>query len=148
MTSRRESGMDFTELEDRGNPGEQFEQLMRDLFEADGLTVTFSGRGPDEGRDLIAEEELQGKITGKEKRRWLVWCRNNARSNGAVSEKDLPHDLRLKCSQHQTEGFLLATTTILTSGAQKFLDGVITDPRNTYHIKYWVVSLSGVDGAW
>jgi hypothetical protein len=129
--------IDFLELEARGEPGEEFEQLMRALFEAKGLQVTFSGRGPDEGRDLLVEESLHGAITGTEKQKWLVWCRNKARSNRAVAESELP-SISDKCTQHRVDGFLLASTTFLSSGAQKMLDELKGNPQKRFAIKYYV----------
>lgn len=131
------TAIDFSELEKRGYPGEAFEELMMALFRAKGLEVSQSGRGADEGRDLFVWETLVGAISGVEKRKWLVWCRNKAKSNVSVAEKELPSIIE-KCVQHDAHGFLVASTTLLSAGAQKMLDSLKNSQRNQYHIGYLV----------
>ena len=48
--------LDFKELP---QDGEAFEQLIRELLFSYGMTVEWSGRGPDGGRDLICCESLK-----------------------------------------------------------------------------------------
>ena len=55
------STLDFSELSSKP-AGESFEGLIRLIGERMGLTVSWSGRGADQGRDLIFVETQFGKI--------------------------------------------------------------------------------------
>lgn len=117
--------LDFRELSiERGGspPGEDFEGLVRELGRLLALNPEWSGRGADQGRDLIFTERLRG-VLGSEEMRWLVSCKDFAKSGRAVAENDVGGVLD-KLAQHNAQGFLLATTTTVTTGLKAMLDGL------------------------
>jgi hypothetical protein len=63
--------LDFTELPP---DGQDFELLNRELLAQLGLRVFWSGRGPDGGRDLLADETQRSLFIPSTKR-WLIQCK-------------------------------------------------------------------------
>lgn len=115
--------IDFEELVS-AVPGEGLEELVRQLGRRKGLSPTWSGRGSDGGRDLLFAEILSGPISN-EKNTWLVSCKDKAKSGKSVNERDLPSPgVKDKLAQHKADGFLLVTTTTVSTGAKALLDGL------------------------
>ncbi|MCA1568301.1 MAG: restriction endonuclease [Acidobacteria bacterium] len=113
--------IDFTELLS-AVPGEGLEELVRQIGRRKGLSPAWSGRGADGGRDLFFTESLSGPLS-RERIRWLVSCKDKAKSNASVTEKDLPETgVRDKVTQHKANGFLLVTTTTVSTAAKELLD--------------------------
>ena len=100
--SSKEDPIDFRTL--HGLPGEGLQALARHLAEMLNLTVTSSGRGADEGRDLFFDETRKGPL-GVGTVRWLVQCKDNSQSGKSVSEIDVGGILD-KVQQHRATGFL------------------------------------------
>lgn len=98
--------LDFTELP---SDGIKFEQLTRELLLKAGLRPFWTGVGADSGRDLLAEEAVQGALTS-DKKTWLVDCKHFASSGRAVGVGDVI-DIRDRCERVGASGFLLATST-------------------------------------
>ena len=117
--------LDFKELlaaQGNSQQGEDFEGLVRELGKRLGLNPEWSGRGADQGRDLYFTEKLRG-VLGTAEFRWLVSCKDLARSGRSVAESDVGAVID-KVRQHGADGFLLATTTIASSGLKALLEGV------------------------
>jgi hypothetical protein len=111
---KAQSLIDFAELVS-AVPGEGLEELVRQIGRRKGLSPSWSGRGSDSGRDLYFTETLSGSLS-KEKITWLVSCKDKAKSNESVSERDLPAPgIKDKLAQHDANGFLLVTTTTVGS---------------------------------
>lgn len=111
--------IDFTEL--RGQvPGEAFQELIRLLTREMGLNPIYTGRGPDQKRDIILTEPLKGTLTN-EKIVWIVECKDFVKSGKSVQEKDLP-SIKDKLAQHKADGFILATSTTPSSSAKELID--------------------------
>lgn len=128
--------IDFSELIS-AVPGEGLEELTRQLGRRKGLSPSWSGRGSDEGRDLIFTEELSGPLA-KEKITWLVSCKDKARSGDSVSERDLPSPgIKDKLAQHKANGFLLVTTTTTSTGAKALLDSLDKGNGGDIHTLVW-----------
>lgn len=126
--------LDFGEL---GNKpaGENLEGLVRLIGERLGLTVSWTGRGADQGRDLIFTETQSGRI-GSTPVRWLVSCKDNSKTNQSVSEQDVGSVLD-KVRQHDCSGFLLATTTTVGAALKAKLDGLQSNPKDRIQTKVW-----------
>ena len=114
-------GIDFRELS-TGFQGERLEQLIRLLALKMDMDVEWAGRGSDGGRDLIIIEEITGPIS-KEKIRWLVQCKDRVQSGKSVHEGEIP-DISDKVIQHGTSGFLLVTTTTVSSALKEKMDSM------------------------
>ena len=126
--------IDFRELASKVR-GEKFEWLIRSLAKNLGLSPVWSGRGPDQGKDLILTEYLQGAVS-RVKITWLVSCKDF--TGTSVSEKNLPQPgIKDKLEQHNADGFLLATTTTVSTGAKALLDGLDNSSRGFPHIQIW-----------
>ena len=98
--------LDFTEIP---NEGTEFELMIRELLYNKGLEVYWSGKGPDNGRDLIFIENPKSSFKIK-KRKWLVQCKHFAGSNKAVGNYEIK-DVSNDCNMHGADGFLLACST-------------------------------------
>jgi len=128
--------IDFTELVS-AVPGERLEELARQIGRRKGLSLTWSGRGPDGGRDLLFTEILSGPLSS-EKITWLVSCKDKAKSGNSVSESDLPcPGIKDKVAQHKANGFLLVTTTTVSTGAKALLDSLDKSSGGDIHTLVW-----------
>lgn len=126
--------LDFGELGSKP-AGENLEGLVRLIGERLGLTVSWTGRGADQGRDLIFTETQSGRI-GSTPVRWLVSCKDNSKTNQSVSEQDVGSVLD-KVRQHDCAGFLLATTTTVGAALKAKLDGLQSNPKDRIQTKVW-----------
>jgi signal transduction histidine kinase len=117
--------IDFTLLRS-DVPGEGLEALVRHLGIALGLSVDWSGRGSDGGADLTFTDVRRGFL-GDESFKWLVQCKDHSQSGRSVSEADVGPILE-KTLQHKANGFLLVSTTTVSTGLKKMLDAL--DARN------------------
>ncbi|MGM4998296.1 restriction endonuclease [Tardiphaga sp. 538_B7_N1_4] len=126
--------LDFSELGSKP-AGENLEGLVRLIGERLGLTVSWTGRGADQGRDLIFTETQSGRI-GSTPVRWLVSCKDNSKTNQSVSEQDVGSVVD-KVRQHDCTGFLLATTTTVGAALKAKLDGLQSNPKDRVQTKVW-----------
>jgi signal transduction histidine kinase len=133
LPSRQVLELDFRLIRP-GAPGEEFEALVRDLGKMLGMEVEWSGRGADEGRDLIFVEQLSGRLS-VERVRWLVQCKDHSAGGKSVRESEVGAIID-RIHQHRANGFLLATTTTPSTGLKKRLDAL--DMRNGGPIRTWV----------
>lgn len=118
-------------------PGEGLEQLVRHIGRKKGLSPVWSGRGADRGRDLFFTEELHGALSQR-KVKWLVSCKDKAKSNESVNERDLPASgIGDKLTQHKADGFLLVTTTTVSTGAKELLDSLDVNNGGNIHTLVW-----------
>jgi hypothetical protein len=128
--------LDFRELSasKASSPaGEDLEALVRELGKQLNLNPEWSGRGADQARDLFFTENRKGAV-GSRSLRWLVSCKDFAQSGRSVSEMDVG-SVSDKIRQHKADGFLLATTTTVSSGLKSLLDGL--NERGVTETKVW-----------
>jgi hypothetical protein len=102
--------IDFTELPEDGNA---FEQLIREISLVIGLHPHWTGKGPDQGRDLILSETATGPL-GKFERTWLAQCKHFAHSKKSVGRDDL-RSVVDDCSQVNATAYLLVCSTQASS---------------------------------
>jgi hypothetical protein len=126
--------LDFSELSSKP-PGETFEGLIRLIGERSGVTVSWTGRGADQGRDLVFVEAQTGRI-GSTPVRWLVNCKDNSKTNQAVSEQDVGSIVD-KVRQHGCDAFLLATTTTAGTALKAKLDALASSTHDRIQTKVW-----------
>jgi hypothetical protein len=124
--------IDFNELPQDGTA---LEQLTRELLLVAGLSPQWTGRGPDQGRDLIAEETATGPL-GSFRRRWLVQCKHFAHSARSVSRNDIPSVVD-DCRQVNADGYLLVCATYPSSGVAQKLSEISNDPSNRLITSVW-----------
>lgn len=118
--------IDYSEIKD----WRKFEDLVCDLLVEEGFRIVErSGRGADEGRDIIAMQRFEGPLE-KLERRYLVQCKG---WKEAVSEKKV-QDITDKMKQHNAEDFLLVAYDI-KSALQHKLDGLKNHGINA---NYWL----------
>lgn len=103
--------IDFRELP---KDGTAFEQLVRELCLRAGLHPVWSGKGQDQGRDIIITESITGPVAPIE-RRWLIQCKHNAHSGDSVGRNDVGNIVD-DCRQISADGYLLACSTQPSSG--------------------------------
>jgi hypothetical protein len=126
--------LDFHELSSKP-AGETLEGLVRLIGERLGVTVSWTGRGADQGRDLIFVEAQSGRI-GSTPVRWLVNCKDNSKTNQAVSEQDIGSIVD-KVRQHNCDAFLLVTTTTVGTALKAKLDALASSPQDRIQTKVW-----------
>jgi hypothetical protein len=124
--------LDFTELPSNGTA---FEQLIRELLFVQNLSPRWTGKGPDQGRDLIAEETATGPL-GSFRRRWLVECKHYAHSDKSVGRDDITSVVD-NCRQINADGYLLACSTQPSSGLVQKLQEISAEPRNRLVTAVW-----------
>lgn len=131
--------IDFSELSS-SRPGEALEELTRQIGVKKHLSPTWSGRGADQGRDLFFTEVVTGPLS-KYKIKWLVSCKDKAKGGSSVLESDLPATgIKDKLSQHQAEGFLLVTTSTVSTGAKALIDSLDKSVGGEVYTKVWDLS--------
>lgn len=113
--------IDFTGIPQANNSGgdqDTFELFARDFLEKRGFQILQGpDRGPDGGRDLIAEERRSG-LTGDTSVRWLVSCKHYAHSGKAVGTSKESSILdRVKSSD--CDGFLGFYSTLPSNALEK-----------------------------
>jgi hypothetical protein len=130
------SVLDFTEISD----GEGFELLVRDMLVAMDYRVTWSGRGADQGKDLLVDEPGDRNF-GAKPRRWLVSCKHNALANNNKGRSVNSNDIGSiggivdAVHEHGATGFLVACSTQPSSGLVLRLNAIEnTKGASTY---YW-----------
>lgn len=128
------SVIDFKELKGYVK-GEHFEALIREIAKQLGLTVSWSGRGADEGKDLIFTEICKGAISNSVTK-WLVQCKDFSKTGKSVNEDDVGA-ITDKVKQHKADGYLIATTTVLSSGLMKKLEALDITKGGEIFIKVW-----------
>lgn len=134
--TRPEPLIDFKELVSNV-PGEGLEGLTRLLGRAKRLSPSWSGRGADGGRDLLFTEILSGPLSN-EKITWLISCKDKAKSGESVSERDLPSTgIKDKLAQHKADGFLLVTTTTVSTAAKSLIDSLDKSSGGEIHTLVW-----------
>lgn len=102
--------IDFTEISD----GETWELFARDFLSEIGFFIESSpDRGADAGKDLLASEDLGGRL-GNYRMRWLVSCKHYASSGKAVSETE-EQNLLERVESFTADGFIGFYSTVPTA---------------------------------
>ena len=94
--------LDFTEIP---KDGTQFELLTRELLFQRGFDVSWTGVGPDAGKDLICTEKIESDF-GNSSRRWVIQCKHKAHSGRSVSSSEI-NDIVDTCAQHGADGYIV-----------------------------------------
>jgi len=128
--------LDFRELPEDGRA---FEQFIREILLVLDLHPRWSGQGPDQGRDIVATEALDGQLS-KGERKWLVQCKHFAHSGRSVGRDDVGSVLD-DCRQAGADGYLLVCSTQPSSGLVTKLQEIADRPENRLLTKIW----DGVD---
>lgn len=79
--------IDFKELPQDGTA---FEQFIREMCLIYDLHPQWTGKGPDQGRDILITEKARGSI-GDFTRRWLVQCKHFAHSGKSARGYRVDH---------------------------------------------------------
>ena len=124
--------IDFTELP---KDGRAFEQLMREFLLVMGLHPQWTGQGVDQGRDIIATEELAGPL-GTITQKWLVQCKHFAHSGDSVGRNHVG-SFDSDCRQISADGYLLAVSTQPSSGLVTKLKELADQSQTPLRIKVW-----------
>lgn len=125
--------VDFKEIEHKS--GFIFERFIEDLLKALGWRIIIgAGLGPDGGRDIVASiNESSGTGMVKE-RKYLIQCKHNAHSNKTVMPGDIS-DFSLMPKRHDTEGWLLVTSTRVSENVVQNIDAANKVGRACFD--YW-----------
>ncbi|MDB6172080.1 MAG: hypothetical protein JWL59_1391 [Chthoniobacteraceae bacterium] len=124
--------IDFRELPEDGTA---FEQLVRELLLIADLHPQWTGKGPDQGRDIIIMERALGYFDGFE-RRWLVQCKHFAHSRRSVGRDDVGSVID-DCRQVGASGYLMVCSTQPSSGLVTKLEEIRNRPENGLTTKTW-----------
>ncbi len=128
------SVIDFSELKGFV-PGEHFEAVVREIARILCLSLSWTGRGADEGKDLILTEICKGPLSNIPIK-WLVQCKDFSKTRNSVKEADVGPIID-KVKQHKANGYLIATTTAVSTGLMKKLDSLDIRNGGEIHIKVW-----------
>lgn len=124
--------LDFTEL---SQDGRDLELVMRELLFSLGLNVTWSGVGPDGGRDLVCTDISTGAIR-KYSHKWLVQCKHFAHSRRAVGLNDIDNIVD-SCAQHNAEFYMLVSSTSVSSGVVQRIESITNNQNNNITGDFW-----------
>jgi hypothetical protein len=117
---------------------EEFEFLVEDILKKKGFTIERRpGRGPDQGKDMIASRTLVDDMSLQTKERYLVECKNLAESGKSVKESDLGN-FEGRMEVHDANRYLLATSTILSETVKNQLSAVNESDRKAVKCTFWV----------
>lgn len=108
--------LDFSEIApaNAGDGRDQFELFARDVLTVMGFEIIRGpDRGADFGRDLIVRELRKG-VGGTTTLDWLVSCKHNAHSGGAVLESD-ERNVRDRIETHRCGGLIAFYSTVPSS---------------------------------
>ena len=115
--------------------GEEFELLCRDLLDSLGIQIIDGpARGSDRKKDMIIQYTVKDKLGRLQTYKLLVQCKNKAKSQKSIYEKDLG-DIRSACQIHNTNGYFLITSTIPSVNVQDILKAINNEGR--YFTHYW-----------
>lgn len=128
--------IDFKELPEDGTA---FEQFVREICLIYDLHPQWTGKGQDQGRDLLITERSHGPI-GDFTRRWLVQCKHFAHSAKSVGREDVGSIID-DCRQVGAEGYLLACSTQPSSSLVTKLNEIAENRDNKLVTSFW----DGVD---
>jgi hypothetical protein len=124
--------LDFTELP---KDGRAFEQLIREILLVMGLHPQWTGQGADQGRDIVATEELAGPL-GTITQKWLVQCKHFAHGGDSVGRNHVG-SFDSDCRQISANGYLLAVSTQPSSGLVTKLEELAEQSKTSLRIKIW-----------
>lgn len=116
---------------------EDFEFLIEDILKRKGFSiVSRPSRGPDLGKDIIAERFVHDdmKITFLE--RYLVECKHLAVSGKSVKESDLKNILE-RMKLHKANRYLVATSTVVGEVINNQLKAISSDDSTVYKCVFW-----------
>ncbi len=127
MTQVNKHLVDFTEIQE---DGELWELFSRDFLQEIGFYIENQpNRGADGGKDLLVTEELSGMLN-KYRFRWLVSCKNYAKSGKSVTDKD-ELNLRERLEAFGADGFIGFYSTIASTG----LNNLLVNLKSNFKIK-------------
>lgn len=126
--------IDYKELDPK-NSGTKLQQMARQLGQRMDLHPYYCGPGPDDGVDLYFYDRVKSPVSSWQVK-WLVQCKDYSTSGKSVSQSDVGcvYD---KVLQHECQGYLLITTTDMTSGLSKLLDSLHTRNRGPILTECW-----------
>jgi len=125
--------LDFTLIK----TGEDFELLCEDLLQAMKFRIdSRPGRGPDQGKDIIAIREVRDDLYGLQEQRFLVECKHHAVSGQSVKESDTQNIVERTLS-HQCDHYLLITSTIPSESVKNQIEGIDKNPRINLKASFW-----------
>lgn len=120
---------------------EQFEDLIEAIFRAQMpspvTSVERTGRGADQGMDLMVKTLVSDCVTYREIR-WLVQCKHNAKSKRSVQAEDFSRDFSFPdmLSHHNASDFLLVCSTRPSTNLQaQFMK--LTKDKHPHQFLIW-----------
>jgi hypothetical protein len=106
-----------------GPKRDEFELFAREFLELQGFKIVEGpDRGPDGGRDLVAEETRSGP-GGNTIVRWLVSCKHYAHGGASVRSKD-EQNIRDRLGTSDCIGFIAFYSTVPSSGLAEHLQAL------------------------
>lgn len=118
--------IDFGELK---SDGDKFEHIVCRLLERKGFKlIRHRATGPDKGRDLIFEENLQSRLLHK-KRRWVIQCKLTA-SNVSWDKID---DIEKTMKCYEADSYLLVVSKDITEKLMDYLEKC----SNSFDVTRW-----------
>lgn len=134
--------------------GEDFEKLVEALFHAmevpiggqvpktelpnPVISVQPSGRGPDQGRDLLITTIVNDGIVSRQFK-WVVQCKHFAKAGKSVQLSDFRNDASFRdtVDHHQANGYLLVCSTVPATNLQSRFERLTAQSNNRYLFIIW-----------
>jgi hypothetical protein len=118
--------IDFTEI---GEYGEQWELFARDFLQEIGFHIeSHPDRGADGGKDILVTEDVTGTLY-KGRFRWLVSCKNFAKSGKSVSEARDELNIIERLGSFRAKGFIGFYSTLASAGLNTRLRQLLDEEK-------------------
>jgi len=119
---------------------ENFEFLIEDILKCKGFNIPQRpARGPDQGKDIIAERQTTDNMMIVTNEKYIVECKHFYTSGKSVRESDLGNFL-LKIMQHKANRYLIATSSVLSETVKNQLTALSDSPSHNIKCTFWVKS--------
>ncbi|MDQ3802719.1 MAG: restriction endonuclease [Acidobacteriota bacterium] len=114
------------------------QKLSPESFGHTVVSVSHSGRGADEGRDLTVTTWVSDCVVARQFT-WLVQCKHNAKSKRSVQLRDFGGDPFFAdvVAQHGADGYLIVCSTRPSKNLQSRFDALTASAGNPYHFVIW-----------
>ncbi len=114
----------------------RFQDFCVDILKAEGFTIVRkSGIGPDRGRDILVERNVQYGPRCSKPFRWLVQCKHRQSDRTSIRPEDVG-DFLSDITRHNADGYWLMTNTYLSSGLEDKLASVSAKRELPYQAVY------------
>ena len=119
-------------------PAPNNQAISSESYNPTVLSVLHSGRGADQGRDLLVTTVVNDGILIRQFK-WVVQCKHYAKSGKSVQPSDFQNDVSFTdiVAHHHANGYLLVCSTIPSTNLQSHFERLTEQDTNPYFFTIW-----------